>query len=534
MPATTTINRYASVVTTLGRPLPSWVKSQDDAVRVAAYDGYDDMYANVPNTFAVAMRGTNDNPVYVPSTKRIVEAVNRYLGKGWNWTVSDADKNAAAEEAARAWLSAVYTNNKMPSKFASAKRGMLRRGDAILHVLGRLDRPAGQRVQIVEINPRTYFPIDDPTDPEGLLGVYIVNLWTVPDSAGSSLTRTVAMRQSYRYRTVSGKQRVFSQLEFFESDAWDDRIVGSDPVKPVETPEAFDVPSMQAVLKGVLLPESVTKIPVYHIVNSRMDEERFGTAEVAGMETLVAAKNQAVSDEDITLALQGLGLYVTTAGQPVDDEGNATDWVIAPGYVIELKLGEEFRKVEGIKDMKPYQDHINTVSHELDGSAGLSAVAIGNADAATAASGIALRLDMAPILANNQEKEGELLTILDEIGNDLLTMWSPVDGAALAETVMVANSFDDPLPVDRAATVLEITQLVAAGLMSKEFAIGVLKDKLGYDFPVTMLDDISAAADAEAARVNAELALAQANNPNANGDPNAGGQPASDQIGVLA
>lgn len=534
MPATT-MNRYASVVLTLGRPMPGWVSNEADAMRVAAYDGYDDMYDNVPNTFLVAMRGTNDNPVYVPSTKKIVEAVNRYLGKGWNWTVSTTDTDAAAEEAARVWLSAVYTNNKMPAKFASAKRGMLRRGDSILHVIGRLDRPAGKRVQIVEIHPRTYFPIEDATDPEGISGVYIVNLLMVQDTEHSGLTRNVAMRQEYRYQTVSGKQRVFSRLAFFETDSWDDRYPGHGEIREVDTPEAFDVPSMQSVLKGVLLPESVTKIPVYHIVNQRTDEERFGTAEAAGMETLIAAKNQAVSDEDITLALVGLGLYTTTAGKPVDEDDKETDWIIAPGYVIELKQGEEFNKVPGVTDMKPYQDHIATVTNELNESAGLSAVAIGRADASVAASGIALRLDMAPILANNAEKEGELLGSLDEIGNDLLVMWSPVDGQSLAvDTVSVANSFDDPLPVDRAATVTEITALVTAGLMSKEFAITVLKDKLGYDFPSTMLNDISAAADAEAARVAAEMALTGAQDPNAPSGPPGAGQPASDQIGVPA
>jgi hypothetical protein len=463
MPATT-IARYASVVSTLGRPMPTWVTNPDDAVRVAAYDAYDDMYDNVPLTFMVAMRGTNDNPIYVPSTKKIVEAVNRYLGKGWNWTVSTVDANAANEEAARAWLSGVYTNNKMPSKFGSAKRGMLRRGDSILHIIGRPDRPAGSRVQIVEIHPRTYFPIEDATDPEGVTGVYIVNLLSVQDTEGSKLTRSVALRQEYRYRTVKGQRRVFSRLAFFETDAWDDRYPGHGEIKEVDTPQAFDTPAMQGVLKGIMLPDAVTKIPVYHIVNNRTDEERFGTAEVAGMETLIAAKNQAVSDEDITLALVGLGLYTTTAGRPVNDEGVETDWVIAPGWVVELKEGESFDKVPGVDDMKPYQDHIHTVSDD----------------------------------------------------------------------VSVANTFDDPLPVDRAATVTEVTALVTAGLMSKEFAISVLKDKLGYDFPTDMMDQITAAADAEAARVAAEMALSGVNDPNAgNGSPGAG-QPAIDQIGVPA
>lgn len=536
--ATTTIKKYASVIKTLGLPMPSHITDPVDAARVAAYDAYDDMYANVPQTFKLAMRGTNDNPVYVPSTQRIVETTNRYLGVGWNWTITSAADNAAEAEAARAWLATVYTNNKMPSKLGSFKRGMLKRGDAIFHVIGHPDRPQGSRVQVLEIHPRTYFPIPDPTDPEGLLGVYILSLITVEEGGGLiNASSVVAMRQSYRYETVKGKRRVFSQLSFFEPNAWDDRFAGHEPLRPVAIPSDWDTPAMQPVLDGVLLPETVTRLPVYHAVNNRSDEETFGTAEVAGMETLVAAMNQAVSDEDITLALQGLGIYVTDSAGPKDEDGNETDWIIQPGYVIELKAGEKFTRVDGITNMEPFQDHIKTLSGSIDQSGGLSAVAVGNVDAATAASGVALRLDMAPILAKNSEKEGELLGTLDQLGNDLLQMWSPVDSVAITEDVTVADSFDDPLPVDRTAVVAEITALVTAGLMSKEFALTVLKAKLGYDFPSDMLDSISADADAESARVAQELAAQGqigAGPPDPNADPNQApsGQPSP--IGAAA
>src|SRR6185312_13271116 len=102
------------------------------------------------------------------------------------------------------------------------KRGMLKRGDAVFHIFADLSAPAGQRIRIVEINPRTFFPIEDITDPERLLGVYIVNLVTVGEDA-----ETIAMRQEYRYQLdQTGQRRVFSQLRFFEVNAWDDRWPG--------------------------------------------------------------------------------------------------------------------------------------------------------------------------------------------------------------------------------------------------------------------------------------------------------------------
>src|SRR6185312_1563504 len=260
----------------------------------------------------------------------------------------------------------------------------------------------------------------------------------------------------------------------------------------------------------------------------RQDEERFGTSEISGMETLIAGLNQAASDEDIALALQGLGMYVTTAPRPVDgDTGEETDWFIEPGYVLELKEGQVFQRVAGLDKLQPFQEHLDKVSQWMDESAGLSAVAVGNVDATVAASGVALRLDMAPILAKNAEKEGELMTVLDEMGNDLLQMWAAVDGAVIADDISVSNGFDDPLPIDRNGIVTEVTTLVKQGLMSKEYAVQVLKEKLGYNFPTNMLDQITADADAEAARVNAELAAGV--NPDGSTDPtdNSG----SDQFG---
>lgn len=520
----TTITKYNSVLASLHVPMPAWVTDPDDQVRIAAYDAYSDMYDNVPNTFKLTMRGTNDVPIYVPSTKRIVEATNRYLAKCWGYTVASASINEQAVQAGKLWLDTTSERNRLDSKFLSLKRNTLKKGDGVFHVFANMDKPAGERIRIAELNPRCYFRIEDPTDPENLLGVYIVNQIVV----GEQHTQ-VAMRQEYR-TDPEGSTLIFSKLTFWEPAGWDDRFPGHPDLKPVPVPPDFDTPGNQAMLEGMILPDSVTKIPVYHAANNRSDEDPWGTSEVSGMETLVAAINQAVSDEDITLALQGLGMYVTTSSAPINaDTGEAEDWVISPASVLEIKMGTTFNRVDGVKGVLPFQDHIHTLTDAIDKASGVTATAMGNVDVAVAASGIALRLDMAPILAKNQEKEIELKAIMNELTRDLVKMWAPVDGVSLADDLTVNNTFDDPLPVDRAAVVLEVSSLVAAGLMSKEFAITYLSEKLGYQFPAEMLDQISAAADAESARVAAEIAA----NTDPTADPSGPPQPGTDPTGAV-
>jgi hypothetical protein len=491
--------------------MPAWVTDEDDQVRIAAYDAYDDMYGNAPQTFRVAMRGTNDKPIYVPSMKRIVEATNRYLGKGWAWVVSSAGANELDTSNATAWLTQLCAASRMPSKFFSFKRNMVKKGDGIFHVVADLDKAAGQRIRVLELDPRTYFRIDDPRDPERLLGVYIVNLITV----GTTSKTTVAMRLEYRYMQpdAQGNSEIGSRLTFWEENGWDDRWPGHPDLKPVPVPDDW---ADDPLIHGIILPPSVTKLPVYHAVNNRQDEDPWGTSEAAGIETLIAAINQGASDEDITLALQGLGMYITNSAAPVDEEGNETDWIISPGYVIELKgIDKKFERLDGVRTVLPFQDHLDYLGNQMDASSGVTATAVGNVDVSVAASGVALRLDMAPILAKNEEKETELKGVMNEMMTDLLAMWAPVDGVPQGDGLVVTCSFSDPLPIDRAAVILEVTNLVNLGVMSKEFATAYLQTKLGYQFPEGMADQIAKEQDEESARVTAEIG---ANGPQG-GDP---------------
>lgn len=485
--------KYNSVIQYLEAPLPSWVPENDDARRVAAYDGYDAMYRNTPGTFIIR-NGNDDVPVYVPGAKRVVEATNRYLGRHWSWAVESINQDPTTAEQQKLELGFALTNlftrEEFRSKFYSLKRHMLQRGDAVLHILANTLAPPGQRLMIQEPHPRNYFQILGPGSDEEVIGCYLTDLILSDDGKTQ-----IARRMEYRY-DPAGSGAVFARLTFWEPNGWDDRFVDSPALKPVATPLAFaQNPAMQPLLAGYFLPPSVRTIPVYLFRNQREGGEPFGTSQIAGIETLIGAINNTVSDEDITLALNGLGVYVTDSARPVGNDGTSeADWVVAPGTVIELKTGTRFERVQGVGSMAPFQEHLKYLDDAIEKSAGLSATAIGNVDASVAASGVALRLDMAPILAQNEEKEVELLGRLDQIMYDLVTMWLPVDGMTVPPGLIVTNSFGDPLPKDRQGVIAEMVALVTAGIISKAFAVDFLSKELGYQFPEMMLDEALAEA----------------------------------------
>lgn len=515
-----TTGRFASVMTALSLPVPSWVTDTDDQKRVAAYDGYDAMYENNAGTFSLSLRGDEDRPVYVPSARRIVEATARYLGKGWSFSVASLtpDPQSAASDAAGITLNfnQLLVREEFLSKLTSLKRNFLKRGDALFHITADVAKLPGQRISIREISPRTFFRISDAADETVTVGCYIVDLLLADDGRTQ-----IARRMEYRYQPDG---LVATKLGFYEPAGWDDRWVGHPALKPVAAPAAYVDPRFAALLTGTTLPHSVTQIPVYHFKNRSDSAEPFGTSQISGVETLIVAVNQGATDEDVTLALQGLGCYVTDAESPINADGSEGNWIIAPGEVLEVRAGSTFQRISGVTSVVPFQEHLGYLDTSMKEATGLSNTAIGQVDSAVVASGVALRLDMAPILAQNQESESEILGRLDQMFFDLMTMWFPVDGVSVPAGLAVVNSFTDPLPIDRAATIAEVTSLVVSGLMSREFAIEYLGAKLGYQFPADMLQQVETEQDTVASRMYAEIAGSGVPNaPGAGsiGDPNA-------------
>ena len=65
------------------------------------------------------------------------------------------------------------------------------------------------------------------------------------------------------------------------------------------------------------------------------------------------------------------------------------------------------------------QQHMEFLKTELKESVGLSDVAIGKSDASTAESGIALMVQLGPILSKSQESESEITDVLTQMFWDL-------------------------------------------------------------------------------------------------------------------
>jgi hypothetical protein len=87
-------------------------------------------------------------------------------------------------------------------------------------------------------------------------------------------------------------------------------------------------------------------------------------------------------------------------------------------------------------------------------------------------------------------------------------MWFPVYEGWQALPLQPSVAFGDPLPPDRTAILAEVTALLSpVQLVSKEWAVQYLAEKLGYDFPKDMLttaaSEAQAALDAEAAQIAA-------------------------------
>jgi hypothetical protein len=106
-------------------------------------------------------------------------------------------------------------------------------------------------------------------------------------------------------------------------------------------------------------------------------------------------------------------------------------------------------------------------------------IAAGKVDVAIAESGISLRLQLAPILAANAEREQNMIGVYDQMFFDLTRMWLPAYESITTDATVTAI-VDDPLPKNRAEQIKEITDLVTAKILSVEEGRQELI-KLGYE-----------------------------------------------------
>lgn len=496
----------------LGRPKPDYIKNQADQNRVAAYWTYWDIFRNVEEAWTQVMRDDEGNEIarrYVPAARTIIEATNRYLGRDVTVTpeplatAPDGTQIAPAEPDVLALMKLFgdfWKREEVPTKFASFKRWSLIRGDAVFHLMADDTKPDGTRLRLVEADPSTYFPIEDPADATRITGVYLVTI--VEDDEGGA----IAQRQSY---LKQDNGTIISKLEFFETDAWDDRAPFTvDDLSPVAAPSwAAALP----IVAGITLPNQITSIPVYHCRNNRSGTEPFGVSELQGIESLLAGINQTATDQDISVGLQGIGVYYTTSGRPRDAQGNEQEWIIAPASMIELEgPDDKLGRVDGVGSVQPLLDHSNYLESKARETTATPDVAVGRVDVKVAESGIALGMQMSPITSKNEEKELEFKSKLDQLWFDMVTMWLPAYEGLADVGIRLSTTFGDPLPVNRQEFLNEVVLLITNKIISIEFAQQIIQEKLGYKFPPDMLkaiaDEQAALLDSTAVRLGQEAA----------------------------
>jgi hypothetical protein len=455
--------------------VPAWATGEDGQ-RLAAYDFYERMYWNIPDTLRLAIRGSDSDPLYLPTPRTMVEATNRFLAKHWNYVVDPQFGTPADQTVVTQMLRSLFRREQVYTKFGTQKRYGLIRGDAVWHITADDTKPEGKRISMHDVSPGTYFPVQDPDNAERVRGVYLVDV-TVN---GKDLVNRV---QKY-VKLPNGL--IQSTLALYTLGKWDDRYADTDPNFDPATVEQV------AVVKDLTLPPTITALPVYLIRNQRNSGTPFGNSELRGMERVIAGIDQTISDNEIALALQGLGVYVTTSGPPTDEDGNETNWRLGPGRVVEIDDESTFTRIQGISTVQPVLDHLHFVMGSMQQAIGVPDIAAGNVDVTVAESGISLYLQLSPLLAKNEEKETEMLSVYDQMLYDLVQMWFPAYEALPAGiAVDVVSEVQDPLPVNRDNEIKNIISLATSvpPIISVGYAQAKLRE-LGYEFPADMLLDI--------------------------------------------
>lgn len=444
---------------------PTWIQDELDILRIQSYQTYEKMYWNVPDIFKVALRGSNSQPIYIPSARTIVDTTNRYVGADIK-VVCRGEGDTTTVQAAQLAVNDLVKRERYKTKFGGKKRYGLIWGDSIWHLTADKNKPVGTRLRITSLDPGMYFPIADPDDVDRTIGCHLVE--EISTSDGPRIQRL-----TYR-KTENGKISV--EMGIFKVDAW----------------EALDDRPERILMPLTDLPDPITSIPVYHTKNSEQPGDPFGSSEVRGLERIMSAVNQTMSDEDLALALMGIGMYATDSDEPTDEKGNRLPWKLGPGRVVHYN-GTKWEKVPGAQGIgEAYGEHYNRLWEALFRVSSTPEVAVGMVDVSVASSGIALALQLGPMLSKAGEKNQLLLDVENNFWYDIVRMWFPAFEESTFEGVEVECFVGDAVPVDRVARFAELNDMLDRGVIDTAYYRAEAM-KLGYAFP----GDIAATAASE-------------------------------------
>lgn len=450
-----------STITPYATGFPDWI-GEEDQERIQSYTQYDLMYWNNEEAFQLVRRPDDGAPIYLPTPRTIVNTTAHFLLKGLKVTVDDSETNAEFAQIMKDFLK----REKFYSRFNVAKKAGVCRGDWVFHITGDPADAEGARVSLTSVDPASYFPIYSDDDPDVRIGVRLVEQLIDPEDDTKTLVKILEYGYELDEEGKINEGRVWRQEDLWEMEGW------NNPEKAKK---------LKTILPLDWLPTPITQIPVYHFKNGEWDGEPFGSSELRGYERVFEAINQSASDEDLALALTGLGVYATDAGRPVDEAGREKDWEVYPGVVLEVPGATMFKRVEGISTVTPVQDHLEMLKDSIYESSGVSDIALGQIDSQIAESGIALAIKFLPMQSKIEDRDLAGLDVLNQMFYDLKFWFMAYERWNYLETEIILE-LGDKLPINRAKRIEELNNMMDRKVISRaHFRREMVK--LGYEFP---------------------------------------------------
>lgn len=474
---------YSSAAALFGQK-PSWVTNELDIQRIQSYQLYEQIYWNQPETFKAAFRGTNNLAIYIPSGRVITDTTDQYVGAEFALHLSDRDSGGTDTPdviAANLAMQDLFARENFLTKYQGNKLYGIMRGDWLWHVTANSLKLPGSRITITAIDPAMYFPVTHPDDVDVITGCHLAVLISTPDGPRiHRLTYRYLLDQATGYPQ---QPRVVTVEEaLFELNQW-------------ELPDGR--PSM-VIRQAAALPPQITSLPVYHVPNTYEPGNPFGSSDMRGLERIMGAVNQTISDEDLALALDGIGMYATDAPEPTDEDGNKIGWLMGPGRVVQVPDQNYFKRITGIGSTAAYGEHYDRLWAALKVAGRTPDVAVGVVDVAVAQSGIALALQLAPLTAKVGKKNTLIKGVHTQMFFDIINGWYPAFEATTFDNVRIETMLGSAIPIDRAARFAELTQMLADKVIDTQFYRDELT-KLGYVFPSDIQKRIDKQSAADAA-----------------------------------
>lgn len=485
---------WSSLDQMLGK-LPPWWPAEEQQ-RIASYEKYDQMYWNDPTQYAIRVL-EDEQPLYVPNARVIVDTTAQWLMKGLK-VIAD---HGSGQELRQERLDGFLKRERFYSKFNINKQAGITRGDSAFHITADPSKPPGSRISIDTLHPGMVWRVPDDDDPDKIVRIHVVDQWIDPNDPAQEvkIRKLTYEKVGSGHEDYTGSQRIFREEAIYKLDGEKGMWFGP-------TPEL-----VKQILPREPLPENITQFPVYWIPNIDWESQLYGSSELRGLEFLEWAVSQGATDTQMALALEGLGVYATDGGRPVDDRGREVDWEIQPGGVMEVPAGSYFRRVEGVGSITPMMEQLKYLESKMYAATGMTDVALGQVDVQVAQSGIALAIKFMPTLARIEPRDTAYKELLAQFFFDLVN-WHDAyeEGEFKIFPSCHIHIAESKLPINRTEKLNELNNMLDRNIISRAFYRREMHN-LGYVIPDNIDEDIrkEKEADAKLAALTAPPGLQQ-------------------------